>query len=140
MKLISIFITAVFVFTASIVFAEEGFTWKCKSWEKVPVTAVKADKKPAKKIVPIKQKIKDIEPEKVLCPKELKNTILFQPMLMYAYSRQFKDPVFVPGLSVTYLRDVLPNFVVGAGVSYAHAFYTKSFNMVGINLSLGYKF
>ena len=139
MKIFSCFLSLLFLLTFSSVFAEQEkvLTWKCTDWERVELLVEKAPKKVVK---PLPQKIPDIQPQKTVVPSEKKNTILIQPYVFLAYSAQFKDPVAIPGLGVSYIRDITPTFSMGGGLMYAHAFYTRSFNMIGMNLTFALKF
>jgi hypothetical protein len=146
MKFVSSFIfllVFLFVFSCGLFAEQETInTWKCKDWEKVTSQVEKAPlKEPVvKKYKPIPQKIKDIEPQQVQNKSEKKNMILLQPWLMFAYSKHYRTPAVIPGVTVGYLRQVNDNFNFGFGALYGHAFYQKSFNAVGGSLIFGFKF
>jgi hypothetical protein len=145
MKLGSIIFTILFVFMVSYVYAED-YTWKCKNWEKIETkseSGVKATPVKKKVIKPIPQKIADIKP--VNCfEKSKKNTIFLEPMIYFMWSNEARRLVTAPGLGISYVRDLTPTFSLGGGFSYAHAFYgkfpTRTFNMYGGKLMLGFKF
>jgi hypothetical protein len=132
-----------FIFNFCIVSAETEtiITKKCVDWVDVEVQVEKAPiKRPIRKIVkPLPQKMPDITSQKIVCP-ERKNLILLQPGIAVAYSREFKQPVFIPLMGFVYLRDITPTFSMGPGIHGAYAFYNRSFNMIGFNLNFAFKF
>lgn len=144
MKLSSIICILFFTFTTSVIFAQGTTvdTFKCKEWEKVTVQVEKAPVKSAPKKVykPLPQKIADIKPQDYNCPKEKKNMFILQPGLMFAYSREFKQPAVIPTMGIVYLRDITPTFSMGPGIQGAYAFYHRSFNMIGFNINFAFKF
>ena len=120
---------------------DDGKTYVCVG-ELKPFTAEKVPLKYAtKKVVKAKAKSNDVEPNKLKpSTKEKKNTILIEPMFSLGYSRGYRESVYVPGIGLSYIRDITPTFGLGFGLSYQHAFYTKSFNLYGGKLIFAVKF
>lgn len=151
MKFSSVIFALLFLFSTSVLFAEKEkvSTWKCKDWEKADMLVDKA--RTSTKQVPVKkkpvlipQKIKDIEPEKVLCPKQKLNTIFLEPMFYLMYHQGTHRSVVAPGLGISYVRELTPKFSLGVGALYVHAVYgtfpNRTFNMYGGKVMLGFKF